>query len=209
MKTATISVLGLLEADGTCLDGISEGLPEGVDAGIVKTSIMSNCAELEILFPEPTIFKQLLTAWAKTKRLPWARYYAAITAQYSPLENYDRQETESTGENTTSATNGTSSSSGTSSTSRGVSAFNDTYTQNGEAVYQPKDHESGSVTNTVSAGTTGTGAKTGTKTSRIHGNIGVTTSQQMLQAELDITAALDVYQHITEDFKRQFCLLVY
>ena len=43
---------------------------------------------------------------------------------------------------------------------------------------------------------------------RIHGNIGVTTSQQMLQAELDIST-WNIYEHITDLFLSEFVILIY
>ena len=43
---------------------------------------------------------------------------------------------------------------------------------------------------------------------RAHGNIGVTTSQQMLQSELDI-AKWNIYEQITDLFLSEFCIMVY
>lgn len=48
-----------------------------------------------------------------------------------------------------------------------------------------------------------------THTSRIHGNIGVTTSQQMLESELEVAPKLNIMNIIIESFKNRFCLLVY
>lgn len=48
-----------------------------------------------------------------------------------------------------------------------------------------------------------------THTSRIHGNIGVTTSQQMLEQELEVAHKLNIMNVIIESFKNRFCLLVY
>lgn len=45
--------------------------------------------------------------------------------------------------------------------------------------------------------------------SRIHGNIGVTTSQQMLQSELDLIPRLDLLAFIADDFHQEFCLMMY
>ena len=49
---------------------------------------------------------------------------------------------------------------------------------------------------------------TSTRHSRLHGNIGVTTSQQMLQSELDI-AKWNIYEQITDLFLSEFCIMVY
>lgn len=48
-----------------------------------------------------------------------------------------------------------------------------------------------------------------TTVSHIHGNIGVTTSQQMLESELEISAKLNIFNIIIDSFKNRFCLLVY
>ena len=48
-----------------------------------------------------------------------------------------------------------------------------------------------------------------TVSSRIHGNIGVTTSQQMLEQEIELAPKINVCDYITNSFKRRFCLLVY
>lgn len=45
-------------------------------------------------------------------------------------------------------------------------------------------------------------------TGRVHGNIGVTTSQQMLQQELDI-AQWNIYEHITDLFLNEFVIPIY
>lgn len=44
---------------------------------------------------------------------------------------------------------------------------------------------------------------------RVHGNIGVTTSQQMLTSELDLIPRLDLIDYITDDFHNEFCLQMY
>ena len=45
-------------------------------------------------------------------------------------------------------------------------------------------------------------------TGRLHGNIGVTTSQQMLEAELEI-AKWNLYEHITDIFLEEFIIPIY
>lgn len=53
------------------------------------------------------------------------------------------------------------------------------------------------------------GNNTGETRSHIHGNIGVTTSQQMLEQELAISEKVDIYGFIALDFRRRFCIMVY
>ena len=60
-------------------------------------------------------------------------------------------------------------------------------------------------TGSGSEDTTGTVEHVG----RVHGNIGVTTSQQMLQSELDLVPQLNIINYIISSFKSRFCILVY
>lgn len=55
----------------------------------------------------------------------------------------------------------------------------------------------------------GTDNNTITRNSHIAGNIGVTTSQQMLEQELLVAPKLNVYNYIMESFKNRFCLEVW
>lgn len=89
--------------------------------------------------------------------------------------------------------------------------INETETDNGTA----------SVTHGENIGTTyghkvnttdnksGSNTETVTRNSHIAGNIGVTTSQQMLEQELIVAPKLNVYNYIMESFKNRFCLEVW
>ena len=72
--------------------------------------------------------------------------------------------------------------------------------------------DTGTVTDNGSfnsnAGSNGTDAYTDIHKARLFGNIGVTTSQQMLQSELDI-ARWNLYEHIADLFAQEFCIMVY
>ena len=78
--------------------------------------------------------------------------------------------------------------------------------------YSPKDQNLGK--NKISASDVGVndsehqGNESGLRTGRAHGNIGVTTSQQMLQAEWDV-AKLNIYEEAADLFLNEFCIYVY
>ena len=224
MMTGTLSILGLYNYDNTILDGISQGLPDVSSPTLedVKQNILQECAELEIVISNPVLLKTLIGYWAKRKARGWARYYAAISASYNPLENYDRQESfteqEIGNHGTTTDTDGSSSETHDYSripnltTENKVSAYNvNTYQPHDQTTQTGTDRDAGTLTGTSSldSETTGTYSRSKSNTNRIHGNIGVTTSQQMLQSELDLVDHLDLCQKITEDFKREFCIMVY
>ena len=48
----------------------------------------------------------------------------------------------------------------------------------------------------------------GKHSGRTHGNIGVTTSQQMIEAERRVSE-FNIIDYITDSFKRRFCIMVY
>ena len=48
-----------------------------------------------------------------------------------------------------------------------------------------------------------------TRTSRIHGNIGVSTPSDMMEKELAIYPKINIVDYIVNSFKRRFCVLVY
>lgn len=68
--------------------------------------------------------------------------------------------------------------------------------------------DSGSYSSNGSTGENGNDNYTNTHTARLYGNIGVTTSQQMLQSELDI-ATWNLYEHVADLFCNEFCIMVY
>ena len=63
-------------------------------------------------------------------------------------------------------------------------------------------------TGTVDNSSTDTGTVNMAKTSTIKGNIGVTTSQQMIEQERNVVK-FNIYDYIVESFKQRFCILVY
>ena len=112
-------------------------------------------------------------------------------------------------------------------------AYNDSnYVGTTQDVTDQDESHTGTVTNTGTQKTAGTITNTGTVTdsgnfyssgssnengtdgytdihkARLFGNIGVTTSQQMLQSELDI-ARWNMYEHIADLFCQEFCIMVY
>ena len=66
----------------------------------------------------------------------------------------------------------------------------------------------GSDSGSVSNNENGTDDYTNIHKARLFGNIGVTTSQQMLQSEFDV-ARWNMYEHIADLFCQEFCIMVY
>lgn len=203
-----LTVMGLYNYDSTLFDSMV--LPVGMDKTKLVNQIVLDTAELEVIYPSPGFLKTAIGLWSATRNMSWDRIYKASLLEYDPIENYDRQETETiTGTQAHSGkdtTTNTSTSSGSGSDTNKIAGFDTTTLV---------DHDSNSSTaSSTASGTTELThgeqiADSHSKTSRIHGNIGVTTSQQMLEQEIAVTDKLNIYDIITNDFKNRFCILVY
>lgn len=189
-------------------DGLT--LPKGIDKDTLVDNILLQGGEFESLYINPDFVQKAIGVWSKKWNRTFEKWINALNIDYNPLENYDRFEdytdTSSGVVNAKSNDTGSSIASGGNTTENSVSAYD-------SADYQPSakskttyDDES----TTSESSSNGTSESNGTlkHTARLHGNIGVTTSQQMLQSELDI-AQWNIYEHITDLFLREFVLLVY
>ena len=164
---ATLSIWGLWNWDNRIFDRLH--IPEQIDREKLIGTLLSECAELEVVYPDWDLMECVIHEWSSTMLPQWHKLYATTVMEYNPIENYDREEEwDDNGENTASQP-----------------GFNNpTMVDTGQS--KGKSHHHG----------------------RMHGNIGVTTSQQMLQQERAV-AYYNIYEQIVKDFKRKFCLLVY
>ena len=134
----------------------------------------------------------------------------------------DSGERKNTGKQSTETTvNDNFTESGNSTSSDEISAYNSNSFQNDKKNTTNSSNSSETNTTTNSTRTDNlTESNSNTRTDnlsektnsnrigRAHGNIGVTTSQQMLQSELDI-AKWNIYEKITDLFLSEFCIMVY
>ena len=124
----------------------------------------------------------------------WKSIYDAFTTTYKPLENYSMKEKRTP--NITKTTNGTGTTATDSTT--GIYGFNSSDSN-------PSGTIDGNQTDTI---TNRTESETGTEDLERSGNIGVTTSQQMLESEIKLRQ-YDFYKGIYEDIDSILCLKSY
>ena len=97
------------------------------------------------------------------------------------------------------------------SSSNNSNSVNDATTSSNESgndsTVNNEVNDSKSSVNSVESNTSSNSANN-IRAGRTHGNIGVTTSQQMLQSELDIDR-WNLYEHIADLFQDEFCVAVY
>ena len=224
-RRATLSLMGLYEWDNTLFDLFQ--IPAALDKNTLVNNLMAETAELEILYSNPVVLKNLIGVWSSKQLDIWQRLYETTQYEYDPIENYNRYESgTNTGSRTgtragTDTETGTTTRSGTDRTTG--SATNNHFVAGydvgtGELLNNERDvgSSSGSITHGEQVSTSGNvGRNENTSESEnsshelhIHGNIGVTTSQQMIEAQRRVDL-FNVYDIIIEDFKMRFCILIY
>lgn len=220
---ATMSILGLYNYDNTLFDNLV--LPTGMTADD-KTTLVNNMlaelAELEIVYPDPVFMKTAIGFWSAKELPTWDRYYTAATAEYNPIENYNRMEagtetvdatrTHSGTDTSTNSGTDTTANTGTDTTTNNIAAYDSSTLQTHDTSSLLHGHSqtlTHGLQNTFLHGEQVDNDATMTRRSTIHGNIGVTTSQQMLEQELAVTPKLNMFSIIIESFKNRFCIMVY
>lgn len=221
-----LTVEGLYNYDNTLFDGFN--VPDGLVKEIAIDAILMRTRELEILYPDFSYMKNRITIWSNKYQINWKKLYDTTVLEYNPIENYDRMEdwTDTDDETSTSArdntrnTTNTVKSTSTNEVMNSVNvtdqntAFNAGLADHSKQITEGDTTENGTITNTETGKDTENesvnGGKTGkhTRTGRAHGNIGVTTSQQMIQSERDLVV-FNLYDVIAESFIENFCLMVY
>ena len=213
---ARLTLWGIYQYDKTLFDNIV--LPDGIDKDNLIANIMRYSGDLYPYHQVPEYLKSNITYWFARRLFDFTRMYEALRTEYSPIENYDRKENisrdyENSGIDKASTTLGsttTSTNIGSNDNENKVSAYNESDYTNRE-----KDTQSfnSTLTNTGS-GTDTTQTEYGLKRKevediRIHGNIGVTTSQQMIDSEMSLRAKYDIYNMIAKEFEREFLIQIY
>lgn len=180
-------------------------LPVGIDKDVVVGNILEKGGEFEVLYSDPDFCTEMMYIWSKKWNRTFTKWYEALNISYNPLENYDRMEewhSIDVGESHNKLDMNSNSSNENHSTDL-RSVFNSSAFEND--AHNDSNGSANVNSNTLSDGEA---KNVNDRTGRLHGNIGVTTSQQMLQAELDI-AAWNLYDHITDVFLKEFIIPVY
>lgn len=204
-------------------------LPDGMSEETMGDYIYMYAGENETRYSDPDILERLVHTWFSSRKTDFQYMWDALHAEYNPIENYDRHDdfTEEIDSTTNRVSNvkttqeGEANTEDSSTTTPGrtteeqVSAFD-------SGSYQPakKIAESGTETSegnshgTNNSTTTGEGTEknvldhTKKNIGRSHGNIGVTTNQQMIESELQLRR-FNLYKTIALEFEDEFTIPVY
>lgn len=207
MAKAWLSLLGLYNWDNSIFDNIV--LPEDFtqdDKTVLINNLLMETAELEVIYTDPDFMKNAIAAWSAKEVYTWTRLYEAMIAEYSPIENFDRYEDvdeQNRGAMTHSGSDTVAGSGQDTLTNKITSFDNNTFADHDQSIAGKGSTDTTTYGHVV---TDSTGRKI---ISHLHGNIGVTTNQQMLEAELETRPKINIYRIIIDSFRNRFCLLVY
>ena len=196
MLQPRMTLYGMYQYDPTLFDGVV--LPDGMDKTLMVNQIIRQSGDLFPYYQVPPQVKTAITEWFTRRKGNFAKLWQGFTAEYNPIENYDRQEDSTETPNITHTLSNSGQDASTNEAD--VQGYNGTD-------YVPNSRTKSSGTSS----TNGTDTESGTRTytSRIHGNIGVTTSAQMLEGELTLRRSLDIYALIAAEFETDNLIQVY
>lgn len=218
-----LSIMGLYEYDNNMFQGLQ--VPEGLNREAVINEILLQCAELEVVYPNIDIMKLAITTWSVANQYTWQKLYDTMVVDYNPIWNVDANVTETlTGtENRDIERSGSGSNNRTVNLAdnetvnitdtEAVKGFNsDTWAESHKNNKAGTDNIAHTGTDNIAISDSETVdddlIKSETRTQRRTGNIGVTTTQQMLEQERAI-AEFNMISYIAQSFKQRFCLLIY
>lgn len=207
MSSATVTLLGLYNYDNTIFDDAT--FPDGIDATLVFDTILLNYGELEPLYNNPDFMKFSVSRWADKWRWTFEKWEQALSVEYNPLYNYDRyeeftEEKDGSGNVKNGGTH-TSEDTGDTTSEQKVSAYND-------ATYQPKEQNivTDNTTNklTIDTATESQEKEKITHKAHLYGNIGVTTSSELLKQQLEVVK-FNLYNQIADIFAEELLITVF
>lgn len=207
-------------------------LPEGIEKDILCNTILSRGGEFEVIYSDPEFMASQIGYWSRRCYRTFDKWITALNIEYDPLYNYDRYEEWSDNKSLDKNFSGSILQVGGATDTNNLLQSTNTDIESvvkrsamDSDEYQPKTKESmtgDADTNTISNtgtvtrsenNTTGTTNQEGvtedaSHSGHLYGNIGVTTSQQMLQSELDI-AKWNIYEKITDLFLQEFVIPIF
>lgn len=196
-----ISMIGLYNYDSTIFDKLT--LPEGYSKETFINSLLLEHGEKLALYTDPDFMKSAIGIWSNKWALELSRIYEGLTAEYNPIYNYDRFEQIEDSEGVTSSAGHKATDSPTLSTENTISADN-------ASGYQPdnKTTLSGKARD-LSESSNGKTDRTYSHGAHIFGNIGVTTSAQMVTEVVKQRLQYNLYSIATNLFASELLIGIY
>ncbi len=219
MSSSKFTLIGCYQFFNNAGDDLFKNieLPEGINKQTLESNILFQGGEFEVQNANPFFIQSMIQTWSRVYAETFQRWVDALVIEYAPLENYDRHEdwTDTLDRDNTLSDTQVTTSAGTldATTTDHTELKKSAYDSNSYSPYTDQSN-TGTVDQDTTENTTATDTASSTQddeavhTGRIHGNIGVTTSQQMLNQELDL-GYWNLYQRITQLFLQEFTIPVY
>ncbi len=207
MSIAKITLFGLYNYDNTIFDDAVFPEYSIFDKETLIKNILVECGEFESLYSDSRLLKLAITNWSEKWYYTFDKWMEALSIKYEPLENYNRVEhwEDDNKRKVDSTTTANRSGSSENTTDVRRNSFDDTSSL-------PITDRSETENSSTDSGTSVIDASDNAKNVRdgyAKGNIGVTTSQQMLQSSLDLYANFNLYEQMTNIFKTELIIGVY
>lgn len=219
-------------------DGLT--LPEDspLDRDIIINTIMMNCGLNIPMYADPVVMRSAINIWSAKNQYTFIHVGKIYSAEYSPIENTDRYDSETIErnrdmtdntdidndktENSRSTSHNTNTHTGKDSTE-----VEDTTSADNASDYQPKDKTESETTfgsqisdqggGTLDRHTVVDGSnnktidedETTTRTQHLHGNIGTTTNTMLQSEEYDLLSKFNPYNFISGLFENELTLFIY
>lgn len=199
---------------------------KGVSRDQLIDHFLLSYGDLTPVYQDPSYLRRHVTSVARSLQWTIDHLWEVTQLDYNPIENYDRMEswedkgcgtfqkgkvdTEETfnkGDITTTfgkVTDSTHKVAAFNSSDPEVANTDNTTDSGSDSQTFGADSSHGSVTNGLDESTTKE-----THEGRIHGNIGVTTSQRMMQAEIDLTTAYNFLDKVCELYANRLLIGVW
>lgn len=224
MSLTKITLWGFNEyADKKLMDFLPEVLPANTfNAELLEELLYIECGDLYPYYQSLPFLKAQIRNFFLRNQDQFRRVWEALNSDYNPIENYDRIEawsdshssSESTSESLSMSSSesvhaSTSSSDSTSSSSRGdISAYNSD-TLRPQSASEGNAATSGHNTNDTNGSSLSAHQKLNafgrealdSHRGRVHGNIGVTSSQQLIQSSIEL-GSFDAYLWVVTLFQK-------
>lgn len=201
----TLSILGLYNEDNTIFANMQLPSSDHLDKDILIHNILLDCAELEVLYTDPDFMKFAIAEWSKSRLHVWQELANTMDYEYNPIWNKDVHDVEyiknTRDESRTYSDQASNTSSGT-TTNQGVAFNSSTFAD------REKDTSSGSMSSTDNSTTRDAGYNDQNRDYVSQGNQGVTSTQQLIREQREVSE-FSLYDIIITEFKTHFCLLVY
>lgn len=214
-----ITLLAMYNYNNSLFDKLS--FPAGINRDLAIKRILNKSEEFEILYSDFEYLKDRIGIWGEIWERTFKKWVDDLSLEYDPLYNYDRHEiytdtksreysdiTNNSSESISNTVTGSTSSSGTEQQVSGYDQPGYSPSQKDDSSATSSQTGSGDAKSTSSNDSSGDSNEIMQHEAHLFGNIGVTTSVQMLTEDLKI-AEWNLYEHISDIFIDEFCILVY